>query len=249
MPEGINIIIHIKVQNQSSSLPTKKALHVQSRSYWAPANIGPYSQAIAIPMVSDDEQGDTTWAVSVAGQIPLIPATMALPHPEPDSDPSISHSFAFQTVLALQHLWRVGTAMNVTWWTSAVAYLPPGSLTQVQQRARITGQAWLQIHAQASPDTESDSGEDRDLWEEKFYAGMEVRNGGKAETNLPDWELVVSSDGSTIVAVPPCFTVEVEELPRSSEIEWHAHLGVAGAVVTASLSPAVDRGCANYVLG
>lgn len=27
---------------------TRKALHVQSLSYWAPANIGPYSQAISV---------------------------------------------------------------------------------------------------------------------------------------------------------------------------------------------------------
>ncbi|KND01955.1 TIGR00289 family protein [Spizellomyces punctatus DAOM BR117] len=46
----------------------KETLHVQSVSYWAPANIGPYSQAA---MVSDH--------IYVAGQIGLIPNTMQLP--------------------------------------------------------------------------------------------------------------------------------------------------------------------------
>lgn len=30
------------------SLPSRQALHVQGLSYWAPANIGPYSQAILV---------------------------------------------------------------------------------------------------------------------------------------------------------------------------------------------------------
>lgn len=46
------------------TLSHRKGLHVQSRSYWAPANIGPYSQAI-----SSDADG----LVYLAGQIPLIP--------------------------------------------------------------------------------------------------------------------------------------------------------------------------------
>ena len=30
--------------------PPREAMHVQSISHWAPANIGPYSQAIKVPM-------------------------------------------------------------------------------------------------------------------------------------------------------------------------------------------------------
>lgn len=32
----------------TQSAPERQALHVQSLSYWAPANIGPYSQAILV---------------------------------------------------------------------------------------------------------------------------------------------------------------------------------------------------------
>uniref|UniRef100_A0A3B3WKF5 Diphthine--ammonia ligase n=1 Tax=Poecilia mexicana TaxID=48701 RepID=A0A3B3WKF5_9TELE len=45
----------------------REALHVQSLSHWAPANIGPYSQAFKV-----DE------LVFCAGQIPLVPCTMSL---------------------------------------------------------------------------------------------------------------------------------------------------------------------------
>ncbi|KAM4012980.1 diphthine--ammonia ligase [Anomaloglossus baeobatrachus] len=47
--------------------PEKIAMHVQSISHWAPANIGPYSQAVRVG-----------GAVFCAGQIALIPCTMQL---------------------------------------------------------------------------------------------------------------------------------------------------------------------------
>ncbi|XP_045918051.1 diphthine--ammonia ligase isoform X3 [Micropterus dolomieu] len=45
----------------------REALHVQSLSHWAPANIGPYSQAIRVDQ-----------SVFCAGQIALVPCTMQL---------------------------------------------------------------------------------------------------------------------------------------------------------------------------
>lgn len=42
-------------------------MHVQSISHWAPANIGPYSQAVKI--------GDIT---HLAGQIALVPGSMLM---------------------------------------------------------------------------------------------------------------------------------------------------------------------------
>ncbi|VVT56772.1 uncharacterized protein SAPINGB_P005259 [Magnusiomyces paraingens] len=71
----------------------RSGLHVQSRSYWAPANIGPYSQAVSGSAADG--------IIYFAGQIPLVPASMELldaPAPEVHS------------VLALQHLNRVATA-------------------------------------------------------------------------------------------------------------------------------------------
>ncbi|TFK75784.1 hypothetical protein BDN72DRAFT_929761 [Pluteus cervinus] len=70
----------------------RKALHVQGLSYWAPANIGPYSQAISAQ----------EW-VFVSGQIGLIPSSLSLPSPP---------SLAKETALACQHVSRVIDAVR-----------------------------------------------------------------------------------------------------------------------------------------
>ena len=70
----------------------RTALHVQGLSYWAPANIGPYSQAVLI-----DEQ------MSISGQIGLAPADLSLPSPQ---DP------ATETALVFQHTERVAEAVR-----------------------------------------------------------------------------------------------------------------------------------------
>ncbi|KIP07008.1 hypothetical protein PHLGIDRAFT_106172 [Phlebiopsis gigantea 11061_1 CR5-6] len=71
----------------------RQALHVQSLSYWAPANIGPYSQAVTVR----DQR------IFVSGQIGLIPSTLTLPSPR---------SLAKETALACQHVERVVKALQ-----------------------------------------------------------------------------------------------------------------------------------------
>ena len=70
----------------------RTALHVQGLSYWAPANIGPYSQAVLV-----DEH------MFISGQIGLIPAHLSLPSPQ---DP------ATETALVFQHTTRVADAVR-----------------------------------------------------------------------------------------------------------------------------------------
>jgi diphthine-ammonia ligase len=213
---------------------------VQSRSYWAPANIGPYSQAIAIPLPLSDDEDSPVWAVSVAGQIPLIPHTMSLPVSENSNETPKPHgydvsNFKLQTVLSLQHLWRIGQEMSVQWWSSAVAYLPRSSLEAVAEKAAIACRAWALVHQRDVDGGESESEEMRDLWEEKHYAGMEVRGAGKVEKLLPDWDVVERGCGQgEEMMVPPFWVAEVEELPRGSEVEWHAQLGIVGGPVKVS---------------
>uniref|UniRef100_A0A023F2R4 Diphthine--ammonia ligase n=1 Tax=Triatoma infestans TaxID=30076 RepID=A0A023F2R4_TRIIF len=69
----------------------KHAMHVQSISHWAPANIGPYSQAIRV--------GDIIY---VAGQIGLVPGTMTL----------VTGGIRRQCRLALRHVGRLVKAMD-----------------------------------------------------------------------------------------------------------------------------------------
>ncbi|KAH9077328.1 hypothetical protein EDB83DRAFT_2645725 [Lactarius deliciosus] len=69
----------------------RRALHVQGLSYWAPANIGPYSQAVVV-----DER------VFVSGQIGLIPSSLTIPFPR---------SPATEIPLVSQHADRVVEAL------------------------------------------------------------------------------------------------------------------------------------------
>ncbi|XP_020711460.2 diphthine--ammonia ligase isoform X1 [Athalia rosae] len=69
----------------------RHTMHVQSISNWAPANIGPYSQAIRI--------GDI---ISVAGQIPLVPGSMTM----------LDLNIKRQCRLTLRHINRIVKAMD-----------------------------------------------------------------------------------------------------------------------------------------
>ena len=49
LPAGINIMIDCVAYEENANAP-RISLHVQSISYWAPANIGPYSQATIVSL-------------------------------------------------------------------------------------------------------------------------------------------------------------------------------------------------------
>ncbi|OLN88600.1 Diphthine-ammonia ligase [Colletotrichum chlorophyti] len=210
----------------------RNGLHVQSRSYWAPANIGPYSQAIDVPLssrtpASPGEQAATSVgvrSVTIAGQIPLVPASMVLPT-------ETTGNLEMQIILSLQHLWRVATEMKVQLWTSAVAYFPrTPKETDMRRQSSLAAAAWRGIHA---PDEDEDGDDESgpDPWDRKYNpAYMSLGGGEGADTaqKLPDWSAIkgtADQDGER--PVPPFFAVEVEELPRQAGVEWHAHTGLS----------------------
>lgn len=280
LPLGVDVVAHVTVliPDEDNNVVDRQGLHVQSRSYWAPANIGPYSQAISVPIVrlvggaaGDPPEAATALSgprlVCVAGQIPLVPATMALPDAAVEAQAASDElralsgggsadggqtgsaggadgvgsagcaSFGFQATLALQHLWRIGLAVQVQWWSSAVAYVPrqsgvePGGLAGLAVRA---AQLWQAAH-QWRPAAQDEDGDDDDddsgpdLWDRTFdsryYAPASSGRGGtdgEAALQLPDGRVL---DASAATAVPPMFLAEVEELPRHAPVEWHAHAG------------------------
>ncbi|KAI0874502.1 hypothetical protein GGS24DRAFT_339114 [Hypoxylon argillaceum] len=263
LPKYAAIAVYLTVQLHLQP-HERRGLHVQSRSYWAPANIGPYSQAIAFPLlplptaeVADQEDGEddepqqnyrtssSPLAVSIAGQIPLIPASMALP---PSSTPN--HA-AMQITLALQHLWRVGIEMQVRWWTSAVAYFPATSTETMQHQALLAAAAWKAAHlwpdldnSYKNPDEHDESDDDDagpDIWDRRYNAHFMTYGGSDEEEafplSLPNWSVLKGLDAndedaeaflkSKIAKIPFFFAAEVEELPRQAGVEWHAHLGLA----------------------
>jgi diphthine-ammonia ligase len=113
LPDNVQVALSVMLDTGPRKM--RRGLHVQSRSYWAPANIGPYSQAISVPFrgSEDARNGGNGEVVHVAGQIPLVPYTMEM----------LEATFLQQTILSLQHLWRVGQERGVDLWTHGVAFL------------------------------------------------------------------------------------------------------------------------------
>jgi hypothetical protein len=219
LPDGVSIAVYLTAPVSQAS-DDRNGLHVQSRSYWAPANIGPYSQAIDVP-VTIRQQATGLRCISIAGQIPLIPATMLLPAPS-----ETSHEL--QVVLSLQHLWRVGQELKIQFWTSSVAYFPRAtSPDEMQRSAQIAGHAWKKAHG--SPDDDEDNDNGPDPWDLKYNpAYMTLAAHDEKPAKIPDWEvLTLRQQNEPDTCVPPTFAVEVEELPRQSDVEWHAHNGLS----------------------
>lgn len=52
LPPGIRVRIDCLAFAENAVNIERQALHVQSQSYWAPANIGPYSQCILVTLIS-----------------------------------------------------------------------------------------------------------------------------------------------------------------------------------------------------
>ncbi|KAB8223419.1 hypothetical protein BDV33DRAFT_200686 [Aspergillus novoparasiticus] len=200
LPEGVNIMVSLVVDLGPRDL--RQGLHVQSRSYWAPANIGPYSQAMSIPVRSER-------LVYIAGQIPLEPASMDMVA----GPGSWLESYSMRAVLSLQHMWRIGAAMQVDWWLGAVAYLT--GTDHIGTKAQIAWRLWEMMHAQQTDPDEDDEGPVLDAWDIKYGGRAYDQPINPEAAALPNIS-VVQSD----VLVPPFFAVQVAELPRGSDIEW-----------------------------
>jgi diphthine-ammonia ligase len=217
LPKGIDITLALTMPRTPVE---RRGLHVQSRSYWAPANIGPYSQGITTSLTGESDAKSLT-LTSIAGQIPLLPATMTLPV---DSESSLQT----QITLSLQHLWRIGFDMKVQFWSSAVAYFArAGSEQEMQQRTRLAGYAWQQ--ANAPPAEEDDDADQLDPWDLKHNSDFMVLGDTIAQgpSSLPDWSVLpLRQQNDWQSRIPPVFAAEVESLPRSAEVEWHAHVGI-----------------------
>ncbi|KFZ10529.1 hypothetical protein V501_05152, partial [Pseudogymnoascus sp. VKM F-4519 (FW-2642)] len=220
LPDSAPVVMHISL----SSAPARRALHVQSRSYWAPANIGPYSQAQCAPLLP----GKGGEGVYIAGQIPLVPATMEVVDA---ADHELvkgkeGGEVGLQIVLALQHLWRVGLAMDVSFFASGTAVMARCGLDVARRRARLAGVAWENRHRRVVEGEEDGEEEDVDLWELTNRRGEEMMGGEKQEKMLPEWENVEGEE--TGLGVSPFWAAEVEELPRGVDVEWLAGAGIVG---------------------
>ncbi|KAF2237687.1 adenine nucleotide alpha hydrolases-like protein, partial [Viridothelium virens] len=167
LPGGVDVTLSVVVNRLNASL--RRGLHVQSISYWAPANIGPYSQAVGIASGSGGEDGKRAQVVYMAGQIPLVPATMELVN----YGETIAE-FKEQTVLSLQHLWRVGRAMAVENWLVGIAFVATPSQylqTPVEELADVALDAWSSLYdlvRSLDHQDEDSEAEGVDVWDRKY---------------------------------------------------------------------------------
>ena len=238
LPDMVQVMLSVIIWLGPRSM--REGLHVQSRSYWAPANIGPYSQAVSTPAALTKPGVATREAfVYVAGQIPLVPATMDIireksKHVSADA----LCGFNLQCVLSLQHLWRVGEAMRVNWWACGIAFV--AGAAAIPQKAMTTWEAWRQgnsANEEQVDQNDAEEAEDFDIWNERM-GGMQNRpQTTKTGHKLPNFD-AVHTHGATI-AEPSFLMVQVKELPRECAVEWTA-TGVSNARVT--LSSRRDKG-------
>ncbi|KAL9107534.1 MAG: hypothetical protein Q9187_008410 [Circinaria calcarea] len=233
LPTGAKIMLSIIVD--LGARENRNGLHVQSRSYWAPANIGPYSQAISVKAGEDTE----TSLVFIAGQIPLIPATMEVLVSEEEEEEEEEEgekaagdamaTFRKQAALSLQHLWRIGTEREVTWWTGAVAFI--AGERDVQRKATIAWTVWEKMHEpphmEDCADEEEPSGPD--AWDKKYGGLGSFSNNEVVGHRLPDFETLIHPAGQDLIT-PGFFAVQVDEIPRGCEVEWQS-LGIAGSKI------------------
>ena len=236
LPEGTRVMISVVVSLEPRIL--RQSLHVQSLSYWAPANIGPYSQAVSV-LFNTEGSGAIVY---VAGQIPLNAASTEIAsrtqHNEWPSSAQRIAEFRLQTTLALQHLWRIGKAMSVGWWIGATAFVV-SSNDDIREKAFIAGLAWKMIHASEPSDLNLGYGDtdnaDFDVWDQQRQNVKSFAPEGH-EQILPDLSCAsrVNAEGSNLEdsdsVVPPFFAIEVSQLPRHSEIEWQS-LGICQASI------------------
>lgn len=187
----------------------RDGLHVQSRSYWAPANIGPYSQAISFPTHHDTALQSV---VMISGQIPLVPATMSLWN---EKDVPQHESFVREAVLGLQHLTRIGDNTKVRSWSSAIAFLALSEQDSVQHRLATVRHAWqaLHKHKQVDPAVEDEEDETFDVWDATYGRSAKPYS-------LYESENLSTTATASSRAAPPLTAILVDSLPRGAAIEW-----------------------------
>ncbi len=214
LPEGVSLMVSFVLGLGSQT--ARDGLHVQSRSHWAPANIGPYSQAIKLPLLK--AKGSSL--VYIAGQIPLVPASMEVFQPGPTEGREYiasidERNFLERTCLALQHLWRIGRAMKVGWWTGGVAFIT--GKADVQMKAEVAWEIWRRIHERELWEEDEELEDGLDVWD-RVHGGMGSLVKHMAGTQpLPDFARLSHAASCDI---PGFLAVEVDELPRGCDIEW-----------------------------
>ncbi|KIW94706.1 uncharacterized protein Z519_04683 [Cladophialophora bantiana CBS 173.52] len=253
LPENIQVSLSVLID--AGPRDARRGLHVQSRSYWAPANIGPYSQAICVPVDKQEEtqinvhDAGVMEMVHMAGQIPLVPSSMNLSQA----------GFLEETALSLQHLWRVGQERGVDMWPWGIAFLE-GGCTDGPVRPELSCRVWQQAHLTGTRSTKAGIGEEDDeadegpdAWDLRYNRAStyEVSSGemtvGQHLHLLPNANIFLE-DGSSASFVPPFVAAEVVSLPRGAPVEWWS-MGITNLPKSPASKPRVSAVRKDWVWG
>lgn len=227
----------------------RKALHVQGLSYWAPANIGPYSQSIlvrlgsslclcpSLPPLPDDAPSpyhtQTANRLFTAGQIPLLPSDLSLsPSPSPPPTSAAPHPphaayFARSAALAMQHVHRIAAASlpspsPARRKEGGVLWLAPGGdAREWRGRCGAGGAVWAVAAA----------GERRGVGEGEGEEEEEEGNEDEDALRGSDDEAEQDDDDDDDEATPPLVIVEAAALPRGAPLEWQVTYCGGGVAV------------------
>ncbi|TNY18939.1 meiotically up-regulated 71 protein [Rhodotorula diobovata] len=191
-------------------------------SYWAPANIGPYSQSIL-----------TANRLFTAGQIPLLPSDLSLsPSPSPPPTSAAPHPphaayFARSAALAMQHVHRIAAASlpspsPARRKEGGVLWLAPGGdAREWRGRCGAGGAVWAVAAA----------GERRGVGEGEGEVEEEEGNEDEDALRGSDDEAEQDDDDDDDEATPPLVIVEAAALPRGAPLEWQVTYCGGGVAV------------------
>ncbi|KAF7704584.1 diphthine--ammonia ligase isoform X2 [Silurus meridionalis] len=101
------------VAPEEGSFQHRDTLHVQSVSHWAPANIGPYSQAVKVEE-----------AIFCAGQIALLPCTMQLLRGGPSSQAQLCYSHVEKVLRAMSASLTLGHTLQAHCYVTDLTHIP-----------------------------------------------------------------------------------------------------------------------------
>ncbi|GBC04523.1 hypothetical protein RclHR1_05710006 [Rhizophagus clarus] len=162
---GSNLPFPIKIQidlmaikhiSKDESSKPRKTMHVQSMSYWAPANIGPYSQATIVKNHA-----------FIAGQIGLIPSSLEFPSPETYETQtflSLRNLENVTSVLGLNNAWNIFCKQhneNVENHMGPVLYL---SVPSLPRRGKVEWQ--VLVHDETTDDDDENLLMDPKIWQD-----------------------------------------------------------------------------------
>lgn len=203
---------------------SRQALHVQSISTWAAANIGPYSQAVNVAS-----------RITIAGQIGLLPLNLTIPKSRDPDD-----GIATQLALSLQHTRKIFQSILEERSRQSYGWIEGGVVWLAGQEEDLLEATFLAWNAQSLSQEES-KGSVEDGTEVKGHASYQWLFGAHV-SHFNDALGTLQGRVSSHHDLPLLYVqLEPDALPKGAAVEWQL-TGHDGRVQQ-SESSTQDAGC------